>query len=188
MVSIQANDVDKQGYFCKDKDMDNGNTYTYTARNAYDPDKVVTFTLVDHHMQVSFSELAEKVAKVAASEDKQEEIKQQLQSQVEPLKMKVMEQIGGPYHLGDISADLEDDHLKLKGWNRVLGMRLTPYAIEIGRVDNPDAAEAFVNELQRRKETAPDAGPFVGPLDYWMGWAAIIMLLVVLFRWPRRKS
>lgn len=167
--------------------MDNGNTYTYIARNYDNPDQVITFTLVDHHLRVGLSEMVEKAAKVVAADEKGEELKGQLKSQLGPIRLKAMEQFSGPYHVDDIRADLEDEHLKLKGWNRVLGMRLSPYAVDLGRVDNPDAAEAFVQQLEERKESAPDAGRFVGPLDYWFSWLAILAAVALLIRWPRKK-
>lgn len=167
--------------------MDNADTYTYTARNDHDPNKVITFTLVDHHLQISFADLAEKMARVVAAEEQGEELKGLIHSQAEPLKLKAMEKFSGPYHVADISATLEDAHLKIKGWNRMLGMRLTPYSVDMGRIDNPDAAEAFVDQLRERKQNAPDPGRFVGPLDYWFGWVALFIGLVVLFRWPRKS-
>jgi hypothetical protein len=131
--------------------------------------------------------VAEKVAKVVASEEKKEELKEQVNTQMEPLKMKAVEQISGPSHVDDVDVQLEGKYLSLKGWTRLFGLRLSPYLYNFGLVDNQDAAEAFMQELNQRKKTAPDAGRFFGPLDYWVGWLAVAAGMIVLFRWPRKK-
>ncbi len=60
--------------------------------------------------------------------------------------------------------------------------------INAGKVDNPEAAEAFVEELEHRSETTEPVSRFVGPLDYWLGWIGVIAGIFLLIRWPRRES
>lgn len=73
-------------------------------------------------------------------------------------------------------------------WNRILGLRLAPVQMDLGRVDNPDAARAFVDELEERQAEVEEPGRFGGPLDYWLGWASLIAGVVLLFRWPRMRK
>ena len=54
--------------------------------------------------------------------------------------------------------------------------------IDIGRLDNLPAAEVFVAELKSQQEAATHAGKFFGPLDYWIGWAALLFEVVLPFR------
>jgi hypothetical protein len=58
-------------------------------------------------------------------------------------------------------------------------------------VDNSQAAEQFVAEVEARKAEAAAAGTLPGPLDYWLAWlgGALALALGVLIL-PRllRKS
>jgi hypothetical protein len=167
-------------------------TYTYTARNADNPDKVVTFTLYGNYLRVNLTGVLEKIGKISASDEKTEQVKEQLKADVQPTAMKVVENISGPFHVSDVTSNLvisdDDVSLKVGAWQRVGGLRLAPLWINVGWVDNPEAAEAFVSELEARKAAAEHPGKFFGPLDYWAGWAIVGFLVSVLFRWPRRKS
>ena len=58
----------------------------------------------------------------------------------------------------------------------------------MGQIDNVDAAKAFEEELIRRKESASHIGKFFGPLDYWIGWAGLVLLVGVLIRWPGKRD
>ena len=167
---------------------DNFETYTYTARNVSDPDRVVTFTLFNNHMRVSLADVFEKASRVAQAEEKPTEIGRQLATEAVPATMKLVESISGPAHVYDVDAQLEDQRLKLIVWQRVAGLRLSPIQFNMGKIDNPTAAQAFLNKLNQRKEVAPSAGRFLGPLDYWLGWAGLLLLIGALLRWPRRRK
>lgn len=166
---------------------DNLETYTYTARNVNDPDRVVTFTLYNNHLRVNLTGVMEQAGTVINAEEKSAEIGRQLSTQAKPAMVKMVENFSGPAHVNDVDASLEDERLKVLLWQRFGGLRLAPVQFNMGKIDNPDAAEAFVNELDQRKETAPSAGRFFGPLDYWVGWAGLLFVVGILFRWPRRR-
>lgn len=156
-------------------------TYTYTARNINNPDKVVTFTLYDGHMRVNLTGLLDQAKTVTDADEKSGELKKQVSLQAKPALLKLKEGISGPVHVTDIDATMDDDRLRVTMWPRVAGLRLAPVQLKMGQIDNEDAAEAFVDELKQRKGTTEsDARKFFGPLDYWIGWAGL-MLLVGLF-------
>ena len=162
-------------------------TYTYTARSARDPDRVVTFTLANGHMMLNLTGVMEQVSEVLTAEEKAATVKEQVKKQVKPSVMKGLEQLSGPVHIRDVAADLKDEKLVVRAWQRAGGLRLAPMVIGIDRVDNVEAARAFVQELDARQETAESAGKFAGPLDYWFGWAALVLALIVLLRWPGKQ-
>jgi hypothetical protein len=162
-------------------------TYTYSARNVDNPDVVVTFTLENDHLRLSLTGLLEQAGKVPTSEDKLADIKEQFKNQAMPGTIKLLETITGPIHVGDLAVHSNGEYLALKAWQRVGGLRLAPLKIDMGRVDNPPAAKAFVAELKSRQKAAAHAGRFFGPLDYWVGWAALFFGVVLLLRWPRKK-
>ncbi|MFL7871605.1 MAG: hypothetical protein ACK2TV_06860 [Anaerolineales bacterium] len=167
----------------------NHETYTYTARNASDPDKVVTFTLYDGHLRVNLTGLLDRVSTVASSEEKSDEIKRQLKLQTRPALLKLKEGISGPIHIGDVKANLEEEQLMVTMWPRVAGLRLAPVRVDMGQIDNEDAAEAFVEELQHRKEEVEsDARRFFGPLDYWIGWIGLLLLVGIFIRRPKHNE
>ncbi|MGD8403938.1 MAG: hypothetical protein PVJ21_09770 [Anaerolineales bacterium] len=162
-------------------------TYTYTARNITNPDKVVTFTLYDGHMRVNLTGLLDQANTVASAEEKSGELKQQMSIQAKPALLKIKEGVSGPIHVSDIKARMEDDQLQVMLWPRVAGLRLAPVRLDMGQVDNEDAAEAFVDELEERKETTEsDARKFFGPLDYWIGWAGLMLLIGLFIRRSKR--
>lgn len=164
-------------------------TYTYTARNAEYPDKVITFTLYNGHMRVNLTGVLEDLGEITSAEDKQAEARRQLISQAKPTTLKVLENVTGPLHVSDANASLsDDDHLRVTAWKRMAGLRFAPVIINTGRVDNPKAAEAFVEELDRRSDATEPVNRFVGPLDYWLGWIGLFLGVFLLLRWPRRES
>jgi hypothetical protein len=163
-------------------------TYTYTARSAEDPAKIATFTLYNNHMRINLTGIIDQVSDIAQAEEKPGEVKEQLAKQAEPAMLKAVEGAAGPVHISDVNADLSEDQLQLTLWQRLGGLRLAPVLFKFKHVDNPDAAEAFVDELEQRKERSSYAGKFFGPLDYWLGWAGLLLLVGFLMRWPGRKN
>ncbi|HPL26801.1 MAG TPA: hypothetical protein PLG21_01960 [Anaerolineae bacterium] len=76
-------------------------------------------------------------------------------------------------------------------WVRVGGLRLAPVPFTFTRVDNPEAAQGFVRELQRRRGIAPRPGRLPGPFDYWGGWLLTTSLaagLIMAWGMRRRQS
>ena len=167
----------------------NHETYTYTARNMNDPDRVVTFTLYDGHLRVNLTGLLDQAGMVASSEEKSDEIKRQVSLQARPALLKLKEGISGPIHIGDVNANLEEEQFMVTMWPRVGGLRLAPVRVDMGKVDNEDAAEAFVDELEHRKEEMEsDARRLFGPLDYWIGWVGLLLLIGIFIRRPKRAK
>lgn len=166
----------------------NHKTYTYTARNADDPDKVVTFTLDDERMRVNLTDLIDETQNVIISESKPKELINQAKSKVKPALVNFKEKVSGPVHISDVNARLKEDKFLVRIWPRVAGLRLAPVRFDMGQVDNEDAAEAFVDELEYRKETEPAAKKFFGPFDYWIGWAGLMLLAGLFIRRFRQQS
>jgi len=151
-------------------------TYTYTARSSEDPDKVVTFTLYDGHMRVNLTGVLEQASSVANAEDRPAEMKHQVGLQARPAFMKLYENVSGPVAITDVRARLHHDRFALTAWPRVAGLRLAPLRLNLGPVDNQEAAAAFVDELKKRKKSSSQARKFPGPLDYWFGWLGLLLL------------
>jgi hypothetical protein len=160
----------------------NFRTYTYTARNAEDPDKVVTFTLDNERLRVNLTDLIDETQRVITSESKPRELLHQAKSKVKPALMKAREKVFGPVHVSDVNARLNEERFLVRMWPRIAGLRLAPVQINMGQVDNEDAAEAFVDELEFRKEIKQPAKKFFGPLDYWVGWAGLLGGLMFVAR------
>jgi len=162
-------------------------TYTYTARNVDNQDLVVTFTLENNHMHLGLTEMLEKLGSIAQSEEPLAEAAAQIKSQGQPGALKLAERFYGPVHVSDVAAHLNGEQLKFSAWQRVAGLRLAPLRLNMGRIDNPEAAAAFVDELAERQAEASHAGRFFGPLDYWVGWAGLLSMLAFLLWWPLKK-
>jgi hypothetical protein len=163
-------------------------TYTYTARNIQDPSKVVTFTLFNEHMRVNLTGLLDQAREISGAEEKPDEIKRQVSSQAKPAAMKLVENVSGPVHVNDVHLNLQGDRLNVTLWQRLAGLRLAPVQFNMGQVDNVDSAQAFKKELNQRKGSASHGGKFFGPLDYWLGWAGLFLLIGILIRWPGKRE
>ena len=169
-------------------------TYTYTARDADNPDSLVTITLYPDYVKINPTGLWDQLGKLSTSDEKAGELRRQLASQAGPTALKIIESISGPIHLSDFSVTLEDEQLRINTWQRLSRLRLTPINLTIQRVDNPDAAEAFVAELQRRKQEIASAQALPGIFDYWAGWMALAIglltgvLVVVLINRRNKQS
>lgn len=161
-------------------------TYTYTARSADNPDEVATLTLHDHHLSVELGGvLLEQVEKVFRPEQGGDG----LPAWLRPMLVWLIQQILRPFAVTDVNVSVKDGGLRIAAWIRAGGLRLVPVTVAWERVDNPEAAQAFVKELNRRKVSAAHPGRFSGPLDYWASWVLIGFMLVVLpLRWLRMRE
>lgn len=158
-------------------------TYTYIARSADDPAQAVTFTLHDNSMSVGLGAPLEHVERALEPEG---EVRPR--PWLKPLAVSLLERGTRPFRVADVDATAEDDWLSVTAWFRGGGLRLAPVILIRGRVDNPEAALAFVEELNRRKASV--TGPFklLGVLDYWATWLlAGFFLLGLLGIWRRRS-
>jgi hypothetical protein len=169
-------------------------TYTYTARSIENPEQVVTFTLQDHHMSVGLGAPLEQIETVLqqidADEEAGEEAGQGAQAKLwlKPLAISLLERNVGPFRVADVSAAAEDDWLRVSAWYRAGGLALAPIALVDGRVDNPQAAQAFAEELDRRKSEVSGAFGLLNVLDYWFTWILAAALMFGLFQAWRSKS
>ena len=88
----------------------------------------------------------------------------------------------------DVYPQADEDRLQVRAWYRAGGLGLMPVTLLDGRVDNPDAAQAFVEEVSRRKDEVQGAAGFLGILDYWITWLAAGFLFFGLLSIWRRKA
>jgi hypothetical protein len=157
-------------------------TYTYTARSAINPSKVVTFTLHDHRMSVEPGAPLEHLERALGTEEGQTEAEQKagIQPWVKPVAVSVMGRAARPFNVADVDVNAQDNRLQVTSWVRTTGLRLAPVVFRMEQVDNPEAAHAFANEVEERKASAAHPGRFRGPLDYWAGWLLVGLVTSVL--------
>jgi hypothetical protein len=166
------------------------NTYTYTARSIEDSEQVVTFTLQDHRMSVGLGAPLEQIETVLEQMDDGEETGQGSQPKLwlRPLAVSLLQRGVGPFRVADVKAATEDDWLRIRAWYRAGGLALVPVTLVDGRVDNPQAAQAFVGELEERKSEVTGALGLLNLLDYWFTWILAGGLMLGLFQVWRRKD
>jgi hypothetical protein len=165
------------------------NTYTYTARSAENPEEIVTFTLHDHHMSVGLGVPLEQVERVLAETETEEgEEAPHPHIWLKPVAVSLLERGTGPFRLADVSATADDGWLRVSAWYRAGGLALAPLTLVNGPVDNPQGAQAFVDEVDRRKEEIVGPLGSLNVLDYWFTWIAAGVALFALFQVIRRKG
>ena len=157
-------------------------THTFTARSIKDPEKVATFTLFGNTLRVNMTGTLSRLEKISQSDQKAAELGKQIAKQVTPTVMNLVEYSTGPVNVADVSASAKNGHFKISGWKRILGLRLFPFRINMGKIDNPVAAENFVDELKARKRAVENKQGLAGPFDYWVGWAALLFTGAIVVR------
>ena len=163
------------------------NTYTYIARNATDPEQVMTFTLYDHRMEVELGAPLEQVGKALQGLRRDKETQIDVQALAQPAVAGLVQWLMRPLHIADVNADLSGTRLRVIGWTRAAGLRLAPVVFMVDPVDNPDAAQAFVDTVNARRETTAQPGEFPGLLDYWLTWALATLSIVLVLAGLRKK-
>lgn len=163
-------------------------TYTYTARSIEDSDKAVTLTIIDDKLQIDLTGLFEKVTDIGDEEERAELLNEIMSTQSKAVMLKVMEKLSEPVHLKDVATSYEDNDFCLTFWKRVGGLRLAPIVISMGEVDNPEAAQAFIDTVEEQKALWEKPGVFSGPLDYWFTWGLMVIGALILIRWPRKNK
>ena len=163
-------------------------TYTYTARNKDNPDKVMTFTIFEDYLKVNLTGLVEQVTDVVEEEDKGEAVKDIISTQSGTTLYKALERISGPVHINDVDPTFEDGQLKLMFWKRIAGLRFAPIVLSMGNIDNPEAADQFLATLSERQNQAVKPGFFSGPMDYWVTWLGLVLGLIIFIKWPRKDK
>ena len=179
-------------------------TYTYTARSADNPERVVTFTLRDSRMSVGVGapleqveaaielgrgqEAADEGGEGGAEEGAEVEVAQAERPKLwlRPVAVSLIERGTQPVHVDDVVARLHESWLTVKAWIRAGGLKVVPITLIDGRVDNPVAAGDFVEEVQERK-TVTGFNP-LGLLDYWATWLGVSLVALVLLQSSRRKG
>ena len=177
------------------------NTFTYTARSTVESERVVTFTLHDHHLSVEHGGLMEHVGRALHPEEEQVEETDVQEEQhdleatetagrhpalamVKPTAVSLLEMGTRPFHVRDVAADSDGESFQVRTWVRAKGLRAVPVNFSWESVDNPEGARSFVKELERRQRATSYPGRFPGPMDYWVSWLVISVLALILF-WPR---
>lgn len=181
------------------------NTFTYTARSTYAPEKVVTFTLYNSSMSVDLGVPLEHLERALAGHEEAKETEADRGTEaaevqegdqavaatsvyhtLKPMAVSLMEKGGQPFNMADVSASAEGGGLNVTAWVRAKGLRLAPVRFRWERVDNPEGAKAFAREVRARNQAASRPGRFAGILDYWVSWLALGALMLALF-WPRKR-
>lgn len=167
------------------------NTYTYTARSAEHPEHLATFTLTDHQMIVdpgtSLQQIQEKLVGAANAGNKAGAAVRL----IKPAALWAMQRVIQPFPLDDVAVKQSGDDLHVIAWTRARGLRLAPVMLAWDHVDNSEAAEQFVAEVEARKAAATQVAALPGPLDYWLAWlggAIALALGVLILLRPFRKS
>jgi hypothetical protein len=156
------------------------NTYTYTARNAQDTSQIVTFTLHDDHLTVGLANPLEQIEATLQTENGDTATERQsVQPWIKPIAVALLERGLQPFDIGDVRATSENGRLRFVAWTRLGGLRLAPISFDIEQVDNPEATDAFVRELQTRKTSITGAEALPGILDYWASWFATSLVLII---------
>jgi len=164
-------------------------TYTYIARNADDPAQVATFTMFDHSLSVGLGAPLEQIERVLETKGEEQEAREPIESRLwlKPVAVSLLERGVGPFRVADVNATAKDDWLRVSAWYRAGGLALAPITLIDGRVDNPQAAQAFVEELDKRKSEVTAFG-LLNVLDYWFTWILAGALMFGLFQAWRRKA
>ncbi|NDJ52141.1 MAG: hypothetical protein GYB68_03535 [Chloroflexi bacterium] len=151
-------------------------TYTYTARSSIQPSNVLTFTVQGDRLAVDLGAPLERVGDTVAGEATWQ---QSLTSMVKPAATWLMNQGFETFHLSDVEPNLQSGRLRLRLWLRAGGLRTVPINFVFSEVDNPAAAQAFVDEVRRQRRTMQSPGPMKGLLDYWVTW--LVALIAAAF-------
>jgi hypothetical protein len=165
-------------------------TYTYTARSADNPEQVVTFTFYDHHLLVDVGVPVEHVERAlrARQAEEDEKVEYHIQSWLKPMAISAIERSTHPFNVSDVYVDVDEKRLSVTAWVRAGGLRLAPVTFNMAHVDNPDAAQAFVRQLEVRKAGIRRPGRFPSLLDYWITWfVGAFSTVVLLGAWLRKR-
>lgn len=147
-------------------------TYTYTARSVENPEKVATFTLKDDLISMQLGDaILEQFTSASAIYSSDEAF--QMTDMLKPVVAALAQMLLRPFPLADFNASFNEGTLSTTTWLRPGGLRLFPVSITWSEVDNPDAAEAFANEVANRKGALVVQESAASLTDYWATWIAI---------------
>jgi hypothetical protein len=168
----------------------NDKTMTFTARDAYDPDKIATFTLQNGSVSIDFGEKLRQQVEEALDKISNEQAGV-LTSAAKPVISASLQKLLEPFPLEDFAASLDGDLLKTRAWVRAGGLRLAPVVLNWKQVDNPVAAAAFVEALQQRQSERGGISRLLSPLDYWLIWVLVgvtAVIIPIILRQQRDRS
>jgi hypothetical protein len=167
-----------------DKGVDNlmeENTLTFTARDTNDPKKVATFTLQNGDVSVQLGNtMLEQVVTVNEKTQTEEDV--DLVDWTKATAIGTVQKLLHTLPVNDFEADIDDKTFQTTAWVRTGGLRAVPMSMTWQEVDNPNAAHAFVEELDERKKNSLTAQTMPAILDYWASWivAGISGLAVII--------
>jgi hypothetical protein len=129
-------------------------TYTYTARSADDPTQVITITLYNHTLSIGPSTPEQIAPRLRSTMPTAKPEADDLSADWTKAVALLQESNCGRFALMDVETSIVKDSLRLVIWSRSNKRHWLPITIAMEHVDNPDAARAFVKELNRRKMSA----------------------------------
>jgi hypothetical protein len=168
-------------------------TFTYTARSATHPERVITFTLYDHSLSLDLGVPLEQIERAIQGQETEAGAEEQSSNWLEPIALALLQRGASPFALDDVDAEAKNGSLSVTAWLRPGGLRLAPMTMAWDEVDNPTGANTFVQELERRKEKVPTQSAFIGPFNYWASWLlggliGAIVLGAGIRSWLKRKG
>ena len=163
-------------------------TYTYTARDKKNPNRVMTFTIYGDYLKVNLTGIVDQISDVVEDENRSLAVKEFFTTQSGMTLYKAVERLSGPVHINDVNPKFENGEFKLIFWKRVAGLRFAPISLSMGEVDNPEAAAQFLRTIIQRQNETATPGIFSGPLDYWGTWLGLLSGLIILIKWPPKKN
>lgn len=155
------------------------NTFTYTARSVDNPNKMAMFTLHNGSVSVALGNaLLEQVGQ--AFDSFHDEDENRFLAWIKPAATGSLQRVLQPVAVEDFDARTEGDDLQIIAWIRARGLRLAPIVLSWKEVDNPVAAQAFVDELQARRAAAAQENTLQAIFDYWLTWLILGVLTVAV--------
>lgn len=159
-------------------------TYTYTARQATQPELLITFTLSQNYLLIEAGGLDQTAAAAAADLAALDRLG--AGSKIFTiLKSSPRPQLD----LVNVDVGIEKDCLRLMAWLRSAERRWLPLTLVLEHVDNPEAARAFVKELNRCKTVLLQQERFAEWLSAKAAWflaGSFATLAVVISFMPKR--
>jgi hypothetical protein len=148
----------------------------------------MTFTIFDDYLKVNLTGLGEKISEVIDEDRREDALKEVITKQAGTTMYYLLERLSGPVHIKDVTPVFDDGKFTLTFWKRLAGLKFAPIVVSMGEVDNPEAADQFIETLEERQGLTDTPSIFAGPLDYWVTWIAMLIGVILLIRWPRRKK
>jgi hypothetical protein len=160
------------------------NTLTFTARDIEEPEKMATFTLQNGNVSVQLGNaLLEQVVKINEKTQAEEDV--DLADWTKATAIGTVQKMLHTLPVNDLDADIEGKSLHTTAWVRAGGLRAVPMSMTWQEVDNPNAAHAFVEELNERKKASSEVSSMPAVFDYWASWiiagiSGLVVMMIML--------